>query len=230
MNKKQKTVLIAVPAYDGRVCCDFSVAIAEIFRLAAENNYELFLQYWMYDSLVHIARNSLMACAHEQGVDELVFIDADQGFTAEAFFAALSHPVDVVGIPVRNKTQSEGYNIRPHEVSRHKYDVSLKLLEVEAIGTGFLRLSKHALQALRDSSPTYGDDHRMICNTQIIDGQLISEDIQICDKLRAANIKVYADVAHTCTHFGTNKWEGNYKDYYVRELLALKDKYQREDK
>ena len=221
MGKKQKTVLVAVPAHDGRVCCDFSVGIAEIFRLAAKNNCELFLQYWMYDSLLHIARNSLMTIAYEKQVDELVFIDGDQGFTAEAFFGALSHPVDAVGIPVRNKKQTEGYNIRPNEVDAHHYDLSLKLLEVEAIGTGFLRLSKHALQTLRDASPSYGDNQRMICNTQII-GHLISEDIQICNKLRAANIKVYADIAHTCTHFGTHQWEGDYKNYYLQGLLALK--------
>ena len=66
----------------------------------------------------------------------------------------------------------------------------------------------------------------MVCNTQIINGGLIGEDIQICDKLRAANIKVYADIAHTCDHFGINKWVGNYKDYYVRGLYELKRKKQ----
>jgi len=221
-----KKILIAVPAYDGRVCCDFSVGIAEIFRLAQENGYELFLQYWMYDSLIHIARNSLFTCAYEQGVDAIVFIDSDQGFTSEAFFAVLSHDVDVVGIPVRNKTFEEGYNIRPTDIEPHNYNIALKLLEVEAIGTGFLKLSKHAIQVLRDSSPAYGDNHRMVCNTQIINGGLIGEDIQICDKLRAANIKVYADIAHTCDHFGINKWVGNYKDYYVRGLYELKRKKQ----
>ena len=74
-----KKILIAVPAYDGRVCCDFSVGIAEIFRLAQENGYELFLQYWMYDSLIHIARNSLFTCAYEQGLTSLANPNASTG-------------------------------------------------------------------------------------------------------------------------------------------------------
>tara|TARA_R110002072_G_scaffold152994_2_gene302676 strand:+ start:103 stop:765 length:663 start_codon:yes stop_codon:yes gene_type:complete len=218
MPKKLKQVMVAVPAYDGKVVCDFSVGIAEIFRLAKQNGYELFLNYWMYDSLIHIARNSLFTTAHEQGVDELVFIDADQGFSSEAFFGALNHPVDVVGVPVRNKEDEAKFNIRPHEAKKHKYNIKLGLLEVEAIGTGFLRLSKAAIQILRDASPAYGDNHRMICNTQIINGGLIGEDIQICDKLRAAGLKVYVDINHTCDHFGTKRWSGSYKDYYIAGL------------
>jgi len=218
MTKKLKQVMIGVPAYDGKVVCDFSVGLAEIFRLAKQNGYELYLRYWMYDSLIHIARNMLFTIAHEQDVDELVFIDADQGFSPEAFFDALNHPVDVVGIPVRNKEEESKFNIRPHDVKEHKYDMKLDLLEVEAIGTGFLRLNRKAINALRDASPAYGENQRMICNTQIINGGLIGEDIQICDKLRAAGFKVYVDINHTCDHFGTKRWSGSYKDYYVAGL------------
>ena len=219
MSEKLRQVMLAVPAYDGKVVCDFSVGIAEIFRLAKENGFELHLRYLMYDSLIHISRNSLLTTAYEEGVDDVVFIDADQGFTSDAFFAALKHPVDVVGIPVRNKDEEVLFNIRPHEVERHKFNVELGLLEVEAIGTGFLRLTRNAIQILRDSSPAYGDNQRMVCNTQIINGQLISEDIQICNKLQAAGLKVYVDINHTCDHFGTKKWSGSYKDYYVFQLL-----------
>lgn len=217
-----RQVHILCPSYDGKVVCDFSVAMAEVFRLvSAQTGLELHLRYWMYEALLPKARNNLFTNAYNAGADDIIFIDGDQAFSPKAFFDLLRHPVDAVGVPVRMKTDTERYNIRPEDPARHKYDEQLGLLEVENIGTGFLRLSRKAMEVLWSDAEFYRDGdskRRMICNLQIIDGGLISEDIQICTKLRDAGIKIYADVRYTCAHFGTKRFDGEYSNFLLKAL------------
>ena len=206
-------VLIATPSHDGTVCCDYAVAMAEIFRQAQDRGYNLNLEFWMYESLIQKARNNLLAKAYRQNFDDMVWIDADQGFTADAFFQLLSHPVDAVALPVRMKTDEPRFNIRPENPREHKWDNGLGLLEVGGIGTGFLRLTRRAIQVLWDAGTPYnedGEERRMVCNLEIRNGGLISEDIQICERLQDAGIKIYADISSTCDHFGIKKFSGDY--------------------
>ena len=223
-----KKVLIATPSHEGTVCCDYAVAMAETFRQNKNYDYELQLQFWMYQSLVQKARNSLLAKAYKNDYDEMVWIDADQGFKAEDFYRLLEHPVDAVAFPVRMKTEEDQYNIRPHDPAAHDWDDELKLLEVRAIGTGFLRLSKKAIRILWDAGEPYkqdGEEVRMICNLEIRNGGIIGEDIQICERLQNAGIKIYADIESTCDHFGTKRFRGDYVQYCFDQVKAKeKDK------
>lgn len=217
-----RKVAILTPSYEGKVVCNFAISMAEVYRSAHLYDMEIYLQFWMYEALIHKARNNLFDYAHKMDVDDVVFIDADQSFNADAFYRILSHPVDVVGLPVRMKTEEERYNIRPESVDNHTFNMQLGLLEVENIGTGFLRLSSKALKALRNCSETYnedGEERKLICCPQLVNGGMISEDIQICSKLRQSNIKIYADIRNTCNHFGMKCYEGNYEKYIAVKLI-----------
>ena len=220
-----RKVAILSPSYDGKVACNFAISMAEIYRQVNQHKMEVMLNFWMYEALLQKARNNLFADAMAAGADDIVFIDCDQSFSAETFFRILSHPVDVVGVPVRMKTEEQRYNIRPEDPMRHKFHPELGLLEVENIGTGFLRLSRKAMQAIWDKSQPYNDGgamRRMICDLQIIDGGIISEDIQICNKLRAAGMPVYVDFLETAKHFGTKCFEGDYKAQYMLNFAKEK--------
>ena len=218
-----RVVYILTPSYDGKTVCDFTVCVAEIFRVAAQRypDLELRLHFWMGEALVQKARNNLFALAFHAGASDIVFIDADQSFEVQAFFDLLHHPVDAVGIPTPMKVDEERYNIRPEDAARHTWDNSVGLLRVECIGTGMIRFSRRAMQALWNLSLPYNDDgeKRLICDVQIINGGMISEDVQICEKLAQAGIPVYADIRYTCEHFGTKRYTGDYKMHYARHLI-----------
>jgi hypothetical protein len=225
-----RRVAIVSPSYDGKIVCDHAVALVTIFQRAARERPDLHLSlsYWMGEALLQKARNSLFCDAYEQGVDDLVFLDVDQSFDAQAFFDLLDHPVDVVGVTARMKTDEERYTHRPEEPEKHTWNAELKLLEVQYLATGFMRLSRKAMQALWDASPKYydGKERRLICDVQIVNGGMISEDIQICKKLSEAGFQMYLDIKHTCDHFGTKKYTGDYRRKYATALVSqiMKDK------
>jgi hypothetical protein len=218
----KRKVAILCPSYDGKVVCDFAVTMAVIFQRAAVErpDLELNLNFWMNEALLQKARSNLFGEAYDAGVDDIVFIDSDQSFDAQAFFDLIDHPVDVVGVPVPMKVDEERYNLRPEDPWKHSWNPYVNLLEVECIGTGFLRLSRAAMTAVWEQSTPYFEDkpRRLICDLQIIDGGLISEDVQLCKKLTDAGFKIFVDVAYTCDHFGVKKYEGDYEEFLRKKM------------
>ena len=210
---------ILVPSYDGKVVCNFVVSIAEIFRLneVFGGNLELYLQFWMGEAIIEKARNNLFNDAFNDGMDEIVWIDSDQSFDPMAFFKILTHPVDVVGMPVRMKTDDERYNLRPEDPKLHEYDSKLGLLKVERLGTGFLRVTRKAMAALFYNSADYNDGEKTrkrAFEMRCVNGALFTEDITFCDKLRELGFETYVDMSYTAKHFGMKCWEGDYKQYF----------------
>jgi len=76
------------------------------------------------------------------------------------------------------------------------------------------------MTAVWEQSTPYFEDkpRRLICDLQIIDGGLISEDVQLCKKLTDAGFKIFVDVAYTCDHFGVKKYEGDYEEFLRKKM------------
>jgi len=127
----------------------------------------------------------------------------------------LNHPVDVVGGTVVKKTDVPMFNVKamPAGIS---IDPELQLMEVQCVGTGFLRLSKQAMLAIWEQSTEYrneGKTCRMVFDLKVIDGELISEDNVLCEKWRDTGGKVWIDPSITCNHVGVKKYSGNFLEY-----------------
>ena len=213
-----RRVILATPAHDHRVHVEFTYSLIQTVRALAARGISAHPVFWPGEALVQRARNELMRCAIESGVDDVLFIDGDQEWQPEAAMALLDHPVDVVGIPIRKKTDDrELYNVRA--VNELVRDPDTGLYEVDAVGTGFLRLSRAATTAAWELSEEYEDaDHtcRMVFDVRVIDGKLVGEDTVFCMKLKAAGFPIYIDPNHEIGHFGTKKYQGNFADWYER--------------
>jgi hypothetical protein len=221
---KQRKVAIISPSYDGKIVCDHAINLVTIFQRAARERPELnlSLNYWMGEALLQKARNNLICDAYNAGVDDVVLLDVDQSFDPQAFFEVIDHPVDVVGVTARMKTDDERYTHRPEDPKKHVWDKNLKLLEVEFLATGFMRLSRKAVEALYKKSASYNDGgtmRKMICDLEIVDGGLISEDIQIGKKLKESGFKIYLDIRYTCDHFGTKRYTGDFQKQYAMSVI-----------
>ena len=188
--------------------------VMDTVKLAPHAEIALYPVQISGDALVQRARNDLFAMAMETECDDIVFMDSDQEWNAEWVMTLLNHPADVVGGVVVKKSDTPGFNVKilPNGVTLNENG----LMEVECIGTGFLRISRRAMQAVWDISPEYKDGDkvsRMVFDIQIIDGELISEDNVFCRKWRGLGEKVYIDPTMTLNHIGSRKWGGNFLAY-----------------
>ena len=93
------------------------------------------------------------------------------------------------------------------------------MIKVDGLGLGFVKMSKKAVMALWESSQPYqneGREGRMVCDIQIIDGQLCSEDVVLFKKLAEFGFDVWLAPHMTCCHIGTKKFYGNFEDFAKR--------------
>jgi len=212
-----RTVMLAAPSYDGTVGVWHACALSETAKIGIQNGVNIIPIYMSFDSLVQRARNDIVQLALKTGVDDLVFIDTDQDWNPQDFFKLLSHDVDVVGCPVPKKSDVPTYNIKL--VSKPYKVLDNGLVEVDSVGTGFLRVTKDALQQLWDDSEEYSEDNktcRMVFNIGIVDGKLHSEDVIFCAKWKALGGKVYIDPTIDSAHSGEKRWIGNFQPWIAQ--------------
>ena len=206
-------VLIATPAYDGRLDVWYTTSLVNSVRIAQENGIFLHPVFMSYDALVQRARNDLFKLALEY--DAVIWIDSDLEWNPMWIMELFGSDKDVIGGTYRKKTDdAELYTVKTKDLT-----ATDGLIKVDGLGMGFLKMSKKAVQALWDVSQPYqneGREGRMICDIQIVDGQLVSEDNVVTRKLADLGFDIWLDPRMTCCHIGTKKFYGNFEDFAKR--------------
>jgi glycosyltransferase involved in cell wall biosynthesis len=210
-----RRVLIGTPSYDGRIDVWFANSLLGTVKMAYEKNVYVHAIYTSYDSLIQRARNSLFKLAIDGGYDDLFFIDSDTEWEPEWFFRLLERTEPVVGGALIKKSDKEGYTVKllDKELKRSQDG---KLIEVDGVGTGFMKMNRFALQKLWDMSDKYmseGEEHRMVCDIKVENGDLISEDYVVCNKWKSLGYKVWLDPTITLNHIGTKKYKGDFQSF-----------------
>lgn len=213
-----RKIMVGVPAYDGRVDVEFAHSLTQSIKLCARHGIELCDVYWPGEALVQHARNMLVKMALECQAEAMLCIDADQSWEPQAALALINHKYDVVGCPVVKRSESESYNVR-NSSPFFAIDSATSLWIAEGIGTGFLKLSRTAMQALWDNSEPYtkaGQDTRMLFDVGIVEGHLVGEDYAACVKLRALDFRILLDPNFTIQHKGSKNFKGDFRAWVER--------------
>jgi choline kinase len=213
-----RRVLIGTPSYDGRIDVWFANSLVQTVKIAEKEGIFVHAIYTSYDSLVQRARNSLVKLAIDGGYDDLFFIDSDTEWEPEWFFNILNRPEPIVGGALIKKTDKEGYTVKLVD-KKLKYSEDKKLLEVDGVGTGFMKVSKFAFDKLWGASDEYtseGEKHRMVFDIKVENGDLISEDYVLCNKWKSLGYKVWLDPTITCNHIGIKKFKGDFKKFIAK--------------
>ena len=131
-----------------------------------------------------------MSGPKDEDYDYLFFIDSDVEWEPEWFYRIIEYPEDIVGAAlVKKSDDQEGYTCK---LVNKKLELNERknLVKADAVGTGFLKFSKKAVHALWDNSPEYKNEEKMddapdrlVCNVEIRNGILISEDYLLCKKV-----------------------------------------------
>lgn len=219
-----RKVMIGCPVHDFRVNVRFCHAIAETRVEGVKRGMDVQDFYIGGDSLVQNARNDIVRQALASGYDDLIFIDADQDWEPEWVFRLLSYPVECVGAPVRKKTDDRlEYNVRLLEgIESFRGHPGHKILTAPgmALGTGFIRFTRKALQVLWDGAEAYRvgsqPEARWIFDVRPVKGLLVGEDTLVSLKLAEAGMDVWLDPSMNPGHMGEKRWEGNFLSFAAR--------------
>lgn len=209
--------MIGTPCYDGRIDVWYANSLMTTVKMSKEKGVEITPMWVSFDALIQRARNDTVQIALEMGMDDLIWIDSDIEWNPEWFYKLLEYPEDIVGGTYRKKGDIEQYVLR--QTKKRPINQQTGLVEVDGLGTGFVKMSRASLQWLWDNSPEYvdpkdGKERRMIFDVVIENGDMVSEDIHMFNTLTRGGFKVYMDTAMTCNHIGPYKFKGDFMKWY----------------
>jgi len=213
-------VLIGTPSYDGRLEAWYVNSLLNASKLCQLNGIQLDPVFMSYDALVQRARNDLIAIAVDGGYDSLIFIDSDMIFEPSWIIELIKSDKDVIGGTTRKKTDDyEGYSVKTTNLEREN-----GLIKVDCLGTGFVKISRDALLKICKSSDEYTENgenpKRMVCDVQIVNGELWSEDRVMSKKIKDAGFDIWLDPRMTCSHIGTKIFHGDFNSFSEKILAS----------
>lgn len=216
MNENLK-IMVGTPAYNGQMQADYVRSLLDM----TANGIPYALYTITNDSLVARARNTILAQFHQRkDFTHLLFLDADVGIAGRDVRRLVEHGKDVIGAPVRIKTNDGG---KPAFSVGEVLERSRTLATVSRIGTAVLLLSRIAVDRLvaraADEGRTYPPDslalgdvaqkaHHDVFRQGVVDGVYLSEDFQACRDLRDLGFDIYADLGIRTKHFGMYEFSG----------------------
>ena len=231
---RTKKLFIATPMYGGQCHGSYTKSITDLMVLCTKYGIEAKLFFIFNESLVQRARNYLTDEFVRSGYDYMIFIDSDITFEPQdvlvlMHFAASRDDMDVVCGPYPKKAISwekikvavdKGYaDKNPNKLEEFVGDFVFnpadgvtqfrvdEPIEVKESGTGFMLITREALQKYDRAFPTqsYKPDHVRTAN---FDGsreimayfdcvicpdtkRYLSEDYMFCQWMRKAGGKVW---------------------------------------
>lgn len=185
-------LLIATPTHSGQVHADYcSSTLAAVAALtAADHAVDVAIKR---GSCLPRVRCELAAATLAGSYDHTLLVDSDQGFEPDAPGRLLAHGLDLVGAPVqvRNATMLNVENPRPAEDRPG-------LIEVDAIGTGFVLVARAVLERLTEAWGPW-----RLFEFVASAGGIAGEDHVFCLRARGLGFRVFADPGLPMRHHGS---------------------------
>lgn len=219
-----RRIFVGIPTYSGNISLATHLSLASETEQVRARGWELSVWMRSLDSVIARARNVIFSAFLESDFTDLIFLDADIGFQAGAITRLVEHPVDIVGGAYRSRQDAEIFILRTFEGEMH-IDAVLKLLEVEAVATGFMRISRAAAEKMReefadrwyrDSTAPQIEKIYNVFDFEYHDHQYWTEDYVFCKRWRALGGKIWVDPILELSHTGEKTWTGCLLEYMNR--------------
>jgi predicted O-methyltransferase YrrM len=204
-------VVLATPSYGG-LTPEYARSLYATAHVLGHAGYPAALYLMAGNCHIDDARNRTVRDFLSGPGTDLVFMDADQGWSGEEVARLLAYDRDVVGGVPRHKHAEETYPVLPLPQAQAAPD---GLLEVASIGTGLLRIRRAVLERLAAAADSYREHEEpdgpavpVIFERQIARGKRVSGDYVFCAKWRAVGGSLWFDPEMHISHVGETVWPG----------------------
>jgi hypothetical protein len=209
-------VMIATPAYSGKVDITYAISLANTMHLLNLHQIEAYPLITASGSLLVAERNRIVQAFWESDCTHILCIDADLGWPAQAVLAMLDTKKEfVAGVyPARGRAHEFIFRPVKNEQGAIVQDETHKhLLKMDYIPAGFMLIAKSAIMKMREKHPDLyyePKDKRnnpepgyCFFNTEVWEGEFWGEDFVFCRKAREAGVEIWVDPLIQFDHAGT---------------------------
>ena len=197
---------VLTPSASGLVNMAFCVSLTDTMRRIQKT--EAVFMTVVGVSILHMARNTLIARALAWGADRVVMLDDDVSWAPDDFQKLVLHPEPIVGgvyqkkVPDMRGALSFAVSALPTGFQADHRG----LVEVHGAATGFLRVDRAVFEAIKPLVPKLHDDAlsaeenahlHLWCDFPVVQqpmGLMVQgEDYSFCQKARAAGYRIWID-------------------------------------
>lgn len=245
MSKKYKPrntngIIIATPCYGGNLSVNYVNSLVQSTALFQSYGLKLNVTFLANHSLITMARNKIVSDIFQNDKNDwesIVWIDADISWDPKDLLKLALHNEDVVCGTYRKKIHNScQFTIKM--IPGNETPDERGLIEIEATGTGFLRVSKKAMQDLLDSEAVYYTERstqpgqepkdtqiKNLFESGIKNGEMLSEDFFFCSKLRERGYKIMLDTNIDLGHDGGFTYRGSMSHFlnHLKEQISKAD-------
>lgn len=208
-----KTILIATPAYDGRVHIPYAMSLVETTLMLKELGYEVKNLITASGSLLVAERNRLIQSFWESDADYMLCIDSDLGWAAQGVLEMLKQDKEFMcGVYPARGSKGKEFIFRPVRNEDGGIVQEKHLLKMEYIPAGFMLIKRSVIQKMRDKFPELyyspkdprNNPEPGYCffNTEVYEGEFWGEDFVFCRKAREAGVEIWCDPLIEFDHAG----------------------------
>ncbi len=207
-------VMIATPAYSGKVDIPYALSFAETANLLRTHQIEVQPLITASGSLLVAERNRIVQAFWESDCTHLLCIDSDLGWPAQAVLAMLESKKEFVAGVYPARGEKNVFLFRPVLNENETIVMDKHLLKMQYIPAGFMLIAKSAIEKMRDTHPDlyYEPKDKNVSNpmpgycffnTEVWDGEFWGEDFVFCRKAREAGVEIWVDPLIQFDHAGT---------------------------
>ena len=205
-------ILMASPAYDGKVHVPYAISLAMTCRLLSGYGIQNDVRINISGSLLAAERNRLVKTFLESDSTHMLCLDADLGWSAESVKKLIDYDEPfVAGVyPARKEHCFIFRPVLNEDSSIHQSEKGL--LEMEYIPAGFMMIKREVFEAIIAKFPELyfrpkkfdenQEDGHSFFNTEIWEGEFWGEDYYFCRKAREAGYKIWVDPTIQFNHAG----------------------------
>lgn len=226
---KGRNVMIAVPAYDGKLAIQSAYALPVVALDSVKYGFEIHLAHISGSSIITRARNLLVRDFMKSECTDLLFIDADIHFKAHDVLRilAMSGDKDVVAGAYPRRGGQTAFFMDIDYGADGSVFIDDGLLRVKRVGTGFMLIRRHVLETLHNKHPEWAykvdsEYHYSIFDFRSSADGYMGEDYLFCDRVCAEGFKVHVDPEINLGHFGSMEHTGNFKEQVLDVLTGAK--------
>lgn len=215
------SLMIAIATYDGKIHSETMRGIVQTAHFCGMKNIGISIEVRSHDAFIGKARSILAEKFLSLGFNDLLYVDADIGFSVKEVIRICKAKPDIVMGLYRMKIDG------PEETKQVKYPALMTdpierdeedpfLIKLKYGPAGFMRIRRNVLEEMAKKWPDeyWYDEIGHNENAKIHDffpagrtgNYFTGEDISFCNRALECGFDIYAMQGLELNHFGEKKW------------------------
>jgi hypothetical protein len=208
-----KHVMIATPAYDGKVNIQYAISLSNTMHLLQLHGIQVSPLITASGSLIVAERNRIIQAFWQSGCTHLLCIDSDLGWPPQAVLAMIDQNKEFIAGVYPARGDKNSFIFRPTLNEDGAIIQEKHLLSMQYIPAGFMLITRSCIEKMRNKFPELyyepkdakNNPEPGFCffNTEVYEGEFWGEDFVFCRNARNAGVEIWVDPLIQFDHAGT---------------------------